>query len=183
MVLTPGLSYQELPCCACDHANATLDRTWETVTARLQPSALPAVYAPDLLGFGASHKPSDLTYDPHLWCEQVAAFVSEVVQEPCVLVGNSIGSQVLRPSVGPFLALLLPRVASCTPARPAISNLARRCGILEASILFKQHLPPLKVWYRQIALILPQRLTFDIIYLSTAREALGLPCRVAGFAL
>ena len=53
-----------------------------------------AVYAPDLLGFGASAKPSELVYDPHLWFKQVVAFVEEVVQEPCVVVGNSIGSQV-----------------------------------------------------------------------------------------
>jgi pimeloyl-ACP methyl ester carboxylesterase len=52
------------------------------------------VYALDLVGFGASEKPSSLTYGPNLWYQQVADFVREVVQEPCVLVGNSIGSQV-----------------------------------------------------------------------------------------
>ncbi len=53
-----------------------------------------AVYAPDLMGFGSTAKPADLTYDPHLWYEQIADFAAEVVGEPCVLVGNSIGSQV-----------------------------------------------------------------------------------------
>jgi len=52
------------------------------------------VYALDLAGFGASEKPPNLTYSPHLWYQQVADFAREVVKEPCVLVGNSIGSQV-----------------------------------------------------------------------------------------
>ncbi|EFJ09237.1 hypothetical protein SELMODRAFT_160384 [Selaginella moellendorffii] len=48
------------------------------------------VYAMDLLGFGLSDK-ALVEYDPFLWREQVAAFAREVVQEPVVLVGNSIG--------------------------------------------------------------------------------------------
>lgn len=63
-----------------------------------------AVYALDLAGFGASEKPPNLTYSPHLWYQQVADFAREVVKEPCVLVGNSIGSQasVAFPPVRPL---------------------------------------------------------------------------------
>lgn len=53
-----------------------------------------AVFAPDLMGFGSSAKPSSLVYEPKLWYQQVADFIREVVGEPCVLIGNSIGSQV-----------------------------------------------------------------------------------------
>lgn len=53
-----------------------------------------AVYAPDLLGFGDSDKPSGCAYNPSLWAAQQAAFLHEVVPAPAVLVGNSIGSQV-----------------------------------------------------------------------------------------
>lgn len=55
---------------------------------------LDAVYAMDLLGFGSSQKPEGVTYDPHLWKDQVVNFVNTLVPEPCVLLGNSIGSQV-----------------------------------------------------------------------------------------
>ena len=48
--------------------------------------------AVDLLGFGDSAKPH-VNYDPHLWKRQVVDFVHEIVGEPVVLVGNSIGSQ------------------------------------------------------------------------------------------
>jgi pimeloyl-ACP methyl ester carboxylesterase len=52
------------------------------------------VFAPDLLGFGGSDKPSACEYNPSLWAAQQAAFLHEVVPGPAVLVGNSIGSQV-----------------------------------------------------------------------------------------
>jgi len=49
------------------------------------------VYAIDLLGFGASDKPP-LDYCMELWRDQVVNFLQEFVQQPAVLVGNSIGS-------------------------------------------------------------------------------------------
>jgi len=56
------------------------------------------VYAVDLLGFGASSKPADLQFSMQVWCDQLADFVTDVVQPACgaaqgiVFVGNSIGS-------------------------------------------------------------------------------------------
>ncbi len=51
------------------------------------------VYALDLLGFGASRKAAvDYTID--LWVAQVYEFWQTFIQEPVVLVGNSIGSLV-----------------------------------------------------------------------------------------
>ena len=65
-----------------------------------------AVLAIDLLGFGESSKPTGINYDPHLWKDQVVGFVREIVGEPVVLVGNSIGSQV-RSSILPPAFLLI----------------------------------------------------------------------------
>ncbi|KAG0590779.1 hypothetical protein KC19_1G126000 [Ceratodon purpureus] len=50
------------------------------------------VYAIDLLGLGASDKPSKFQYTMETWAEQLVDFIKEVVGEPTVLVGNSIGS-------------------------------------------------------------------------------------------
>ena len=49
------------------------------------------VYALDLVGFGKSDQP-DLEYCMEFWRDQVVDFVDNVVSEPAVLVGNSIGS-------------------------------------------------------------------------------------------
>ncbi|KAG0621158.1 hypothetical protein M758_4G273800 [Ceratodon purpureus] len=50
------------------------------------------VYAIDLLGFGASDKPTNIEYGPDLWAELVCEFAKEFAGEGSVLVGNSIGS-------------------------------------------------------------------------------------------
>lgn len=52
------------------------------------------VYAIDLLGFGASDKPSpnqNVAYTFETWAQQVTDFCREVVGEPAFLIGNSIG--------------------------------------------------------------------------------------------
>nr|KJB17756.1 hypothetical protein B456_003G013800 [Gossypium raimondii]KJB17760.1 hypothetical protein B456_003G013800 [Gossypium raimondii] len=48
------------------------------------------VYAIDLLGFGWSEK-AIIEYDAMIWRDQVVDFLKEVVKEPTVLVGNSLG--------------------------------------------------------------------------------------------
>ncbi|KAG9452704.1 hypothetical protein H6P81_005608 [Aristolochia fimbriata] len=48
------------------------------------------VYAVDLLGFGWSDK-AIIEYDAMIWKDQVADFLKEIVKEPAVLVGNSLG--------------------------------------------------------------------------------------------
>jgi pimeloyl-ACP methyl ester carboxylesterase len=48
------------------------------------------VWALSLLGFGRSEKP-DVVYTQDLWAELIRDFIVEVVGEPVVLVGNSIG--------------------------------------------------------------------------------------------
>ncbi|MDJ0682426.1 MAG: alpha/beta fold hydrolase [Xenococcaceae cyanobacterium MO_167.B52] len=51
------------------------------------------VYALDLLGFGASRK-ADTNYTVDLWVEQVRDFWLTMINQPVILVGNSIGSLV-----------------------------------------------------------------------------------------
>ncbi|XP_050128056.1 pheophytinase, chloroplastic-like [Malus sylvestris] len=48
------------------------------------------VYAIDLLGFGWSEK-ALVDYDAMVWRDQVEDFLKEIVKEPTVLVGNSLG--------------------------------------------------------------------------------------------
>ncbi|GKU99190.1 hypothetical protein SLEP1_g12069 [Rubroshorea leprosula] len=48
------------------------------------------VYAIDLLGFGWSDK-AIVEYDTMIWRDQVVDFLKEIVKEPSVLVGNSLG--------------------------------------------------------------------------------------------
>lgn len=51
------------------------------------------VFALDLLGFGASAKPA-IDYTLELWEELLTDFWTELVQEPAVFVGNSIGALI-----------------------------------------------------------------------------------------
>uniref|UniRef100_A0A1J3ITM9 Pheophytinase, chloroplastic n=1 Tax=Noccaea caerulescens TaxID=107243 RepID=A0A1J3ITM9_NOCCA len=48
------------------------------------------VYALDLLGFGWSDK-ALIEYDAMVWTDQVTDFMKEIVKEPAVVVGNSLG--------------------------------------------------------------------------------------------
>lgn len=48
------------------------------------------VYALDLLGFGWSDK-ALIEYDAMVWRDQVVDFMKEIVKQPAVLVGNSLG--------------------------------------------------------------------------------------------
>ncbi|KAF5738986.1 pheophytinase chloroplastic [Tripterygium wilfordii] len=50
------------------------------------------VYAIDLIGFGASDKPQGFSYTMETWAQLILDFINEVVQNPTVLVGNSVGS-------------------------------------------------------------------------------------------
>ncbi len=85
------------------------------------------VWAIDLLGFGRSAKP-DRQYSGDLWRDQLHDFVTEVIGQPAVLVGNSLGGYaalcvasqrpssaaglVLVNSAGPFTDL------KATPPKP-----------------------------------------------------------------
>jgi pimeloyl-ACP methyl ester carboxylesterase len=51
------------------------------------------VYALDLVGFGSSEKPPE-NYSISLWVEQVFDFWKTFVNQPAIIVGNSVGSLV-----------------------------------------------------------------------------------------
>ena len=88
------------------------------------------VYALDLIGFGRSSQPglhSGLTLDNRLWGRQVGAFIREVIGQPAVLIGNSLGgltaltAAVLEPStVLAVVAAPLPDPALITPVSLAV---------------------------------------------------------------
>lgn len=52
------------------------------------------VFAVDLLGFGLSEKVVTDYSGAYLWSDQMAAFLREIVAEPAVIVGNSLGGFV-----------------------------------------------------------------------------------------
>ncbi len=61
---------------------------WRKNIAQLQNDF--EVWAIDLLGFGRSAKPA-IAYSGNLWRDQLRDFITEVVQRPAVLAGNSLG--------------------------------------------------------------------------------------------
>ena len=61
---------------------------WRKNIAQLQQQF--QVWAIDLLGFGRSQKPN-LQYSGSLWRDQLHDFITEVVGQPVVLAGNSLG--------------------------------------------------------------------------------------------
>ncbi len=64
---------------------------WRQNIAILSQSS--SVYALDLLGFGGSKK-ADTQYSVYLWTRQVYDFWRTFINQPVILVGNSIGSLV-----------------------------------------------------------------------------------------
>lgn len=61
---------------------------WRKNLAGLSPEF--EVWAIDLLGFGRSEK-ADVQYSPILWRDQLHDFITEVIGQPAILAGNSIG--------------------------------------------------------------------------------------------
>ncbi|MGD1939077.1 MAG: alpha/beta fold hydrolase [Cyanophyceae cyanobacterium] len=96
------------------------------------------VWAIDLLGFGRSEK-ADRVYSGELWREQLHDFITEVIGEPAVLAGNSLGGYaslcvaagepqsvrglVLLNSAGPFSDD--PRVQKPNPVKAFIGKVFR----------------------------------------------------------
>jgi pimeloyl-ACP methyl ester carboxylesterase len=112
------------------------------------------VWAIDLLGFGRSAKP-DWQYGGDLWRDQLYDFITQVIGQPVVLAGNSLGGYsalcvasqrpdaaiglVLLNSAGPFTNTKVP--TEPTPLQKFIGDVSR--GILRqpwASFLLFQYL-------------------------------------------
>ena len=102
-----------------------------------------AVWSIDLLGFGRSAKPN-IEYSGQLWQDQLSDFIAEVIQEPAVLVGNSLGGYaclcvaaqcpsraagvVLLNSAGPFTE---------TEVKPPDNPLKTAIGKITRSVLLQ----------------------------------------------
>ncbi len=88
-----------------------------------------AVYALDLIGFGASEQPGPGLLpagrlDNRLWARQVQAFLQEVVGGPAVLVGHSLGALVAT-SCATFFPLWVRGVVAATLPDPALMGRSR----------------------------------------------------------
>ncbi len=102
-----------------------------------------SVWAIDLLGFGRSAKPN-LEYSGQLWQEQLSDFILDVIKEPVVIVGNSLGGYaslcvaaqcpsrtvglILLNSAGPFTEIEVKQ-----PTNPLVAAL----GKITRSILLR----------------------------------------------
>lgn len=89
------------------------------------------VWAIDLLGFGRSAKP-DWQYSGDLWRDQLHDFITQIIQKPVVLAGNSLGGYVSlcvaaqRPESAKGL-VLLNSAGPFTSTKPATEpNAARK---------------------------------------------------------
>ena len=79
--------YQKPPLLLVHGFGASTDH-WRKNIAQLQKQF--QVWAIDLLGFGRSAKPN-LEYSGNLWREQLHDFITEVIGQPAILAGNSLG--------------------------------------------------------------------------------------------
>lgn len=95
------------------------------------------VWAIDLLGFGRSAKPS-LEYSGDLWRDQLHEFITDVIGQPVVLAGNSLGGYaalcvasqrptsaaglILINSAGPFTEIQAPATTQTYPAQKILGE-------------------------------------------------------------
>ncbi|KAM7250796.1 hypothetical protein ACFE04_022679 [Oxalis oulophora] len=107
------------------------------------------VYAIDLIGFGWSEK-ALIDYDAMVWKDQVVDFLKEIVIEPAVLVGNSLGGfTALISAVG-----LCDQVAGVVLLNNAgqFGNPNRKSEVAEETVLQKNILNPLKEIFQRVVL-------------------------------
>ncbi|KAF8410580.1 hypothetical protein HHK36_003112 [Tetracentron sinense] len=108
------------------------------------------VYAIDLLGFGWSDK-AIIEYDAMVWRDQVVDFLKEIVKEPAILIGNSLGG---------FTALVTAADLPKQVVGVALLNSAGQFGngtiesnkSSEETVLQKFLLKPLKEAFQRIVL-------------------------------
>ncbi|MEQ9367645.1 MAG: alpha/beta fold hydrolase [Coleofasciculus chthonoplastes F3-SA18-01] len=125
---------------------------WRKNIAELQQEF--EVWAIDLLGFGRSAKP-DWQYSGELWRDQLHDFITQVIGQPVVLAGNSLGGYcalcvaaqrpdsaagvVLLNSAGPFTDTKVPE--SANSGQKGFKNLTRSLLLQPwASFLLFQYL-------------------------------------------
>src|ERR1700687_1023240 len=55
------------------------------------------VLAPDIAGFGATERPTDVVYSLRAWTDHVWAFLDALGIEKTAIVGNSLGGRIALP--------------------------------------------------------------------------------------
>ncbi|GAB4371926.1 MAG: alpha/beta fold hydrolase [Elainellaceae cyanobacterium] len=128
------------------------------------------VWAIDLLGFGRSAKP-DIQYNGDLWRDQLHDFITEVIGQPAVLAGNSLGGYASlcvaaqRPESAAGL-ILINSAGPFTPTEPVVepSSWQKSWSGLVRSVLL-QPLPSFLLfqYVRQKSMI---RKTLQKVYLD-----------------
>lgn len=109
---------------------------WRQNIAQLQQDF--EVWAIDLLGFGRSAKPN-IEYSGYLWRDQLHDFITQVIGQPAVLAGNSLGGYtslcvaaqcpdaaagvILLNSAGPFTEM--PENSSSNPLQKTFGDIVR----------------------------------------------------------
>ncbi|UZQ53407.1 alpha/beta fold hydrolase [Trichothermofontia sichuanensis B231] len=83
-----GPSRSQYPPLLLVHGFGASTDHWRKTIAGLQDEF--AIWAIDLLGFGRSAKPN-WEYSGDLWRDQLHDFITDVIRQPVVLVGNSLG--------------------------------------------------------------------------------------------
>ncbi|CAI5977531.1 unnamed protein product [Closterium sp. NIES-65] len=133
-------------------------------------------------GFGPRPEPwaRDLVYGSDMWCEQVAAFISQVIQEPVFIAGNSLGGYI-----GAYLAASHPHLCrglillnatpfwafSPNPHAPARSLLARLYPFSWRGTLPVPTLPRLvaRRWWDSLRHPTTLRSLLTLVYTDAAR--------------
>lgn len=83
-----GVKQNDRPPLLLIHGFGASTDHWRKNIAQLQNDF--EVWAIDLLGFGRSAKPA-IAYGGNLWRDQLHDFITEVIQRPVILAGNSLG--------------------------------------------------------------------------------------------
>jgi pimeloyl-ACP methyl ester carboxylesterase len=98
------------------------------------------VYAPDMLGFGLSDKPSGVSYSADLYVELLADFIREVSGAPAHLIAASLGAAYCvrvadeYPELVESLMLVSPTGADNLRARPGMTG-AAFYGLMNSPVL------------------------------------------------
>jgi pimeloyl-ACP methyl ester carboxylesterase len=97
-------------------------------------------FAFDLLGFGLSEKPANVSYSAELYTELIADFIREVAGAPAHIIASSLGAaySILvadeQPDLVDSLILLAPTGAGNLSARPRMTG-AAFYGLLQSPVL------------------------------------------------
>jgi len=154
----------EAPAVVLLHGFGTSSGHWRHTAAPLAAAGW-CVFGLDLIGFGASSQPGlrrGRALDNRLWARQVQAFAAQVVQQPVVLVGHSLGGLVAL-SCAVFAPRWVRAVVAAPLADPSLLRAPRRPG---------RRAPWLRRLWRAVVTLLCRLLPLELIVPLLARSPL-----------